>query len=113
MGITCRHILIWMRLKQVLLLPEKYILHRWTKKAKINPIYQPATNSFVGKKLWTRRVKLRLSAFEVVDMASLTEERSNYFAGVLKGAILLWITMFGMGVYDSPIHVWEFIKLEG
>ncbi|CAH9101354.1 unnamed protein product [Cuscuta epithymum] len=56
MGIVCRHILIWMRLEQVLLLPERYILHRWTKKEKINPVYQHATGSFVSKKLWARRV---------------------------------------------------------
>ncbi|KAL2539725.1 Protein FAR1-RELATED SEQUENCE 3 [Abeliophyllum distichum] len=46
-GYPCRHILCYMKKKQVMLLPEKYILRRWTKNAKQARVFDPTTGSYV------------------------------------------------------------------
>ncbi|GFP91488.1 protein far1-related sequence 5 [Phtheirospermum japonicum] len=85
-GVPCRHMLCWMRVKQVMVLPEHYILHRWTKSAKNDPLYDPTIYTFTGKSLQSRRASLKQLVMEVVDAASLTEVRSTYFADLLKTA---------------------------
>ncbi|KAL2484853.1 Protein FAR1-RELATED SEQUENCE 5 [Abeliophyllum distichum] len=47
MGYPCRHMLCYMKKKQVMLLPEKYILRMWTKNAKQARVFDPTTGSYV------------------------------------------------------------------
>ncbi|KAL2524908.1 Protein FAR1-RELATED SEQUENCE [Abeliophyllum distichum] len=65
-----------------MLLPEKYILRRWTKHAKQAPVFDPTTGLSVdnssGQSLISRHGMLAHAASELVDDASLTDARSTF-----------------------------------
>ncbi|GER54856.1 FAR1-related sequence 5, partial [Striga asiatica] len=76
-GYLCRHMLCWMRVEQVMLVPKKYIKERWTKNAKNNLIYATSHNLIAGQSILGRRGTLMQLARELIDEASLTEARSK------------------------------------
>ncbi|KAL2542658.1 Protein FAR1-RELATED SEQUENCE 5 [Abeliophyllum distichum] len=84
-GYPCRHMLCFFKIKQIILLPEKYILRRWTKNAKAGILFD--VNSVFGmddgpdKSLMARHGLLAHKASMIVDDASLTDARSNYLLG--------------------------------
>ncbi|KAL2479805.1 Protein FAR1-RELATED SEQUENCE [Abeliophyllum distichum] len=68
-----------------MLLPDKYILRRWTKHAKQAPVFDQTTglsvdNSF-GQYLMSRHGMLTHAASKLVDDASLTDARSTFLLG--------------------------------
>ncbi|KAL2475280.1 Protein FAR1-RELATED SEQUENCE 5 [Abeliophyllum distichum] len=81
-GYPCRHMMCFFKIKQIILLPEKYILRRWMKNAKVGILYD--INSVFGmddgpdKSLMARHGLLAHKASMIVDDASLTDARSNY-----------------------------------
>ncbi|KAL2512336.1 Protein FAR1-RELATED SEQUENCE [Abeliophyllum distichum] len=81
-GYPCRHMICYMKIKQVMLLPEKYILRRWTKHAKQAPVFDPTTGLSIdnssGQSLIFRHGMLALAASELVDDASLIDARSTF-----------------------------------
>ncbi|KAL2525374.1 Protein FAR1-RELATED SEQUENCE 5 [Abeliophyllum distichum] len=81
-GYPCRHMLCYMKKKQVMLLPEKYILRRWTKNAKQARMFDPTTGSYVhtdpGHSLMSRHSMLSYAASDLVDEGSLTDARSTF-----------------------------------
>ncbi|KAL2469657.1 Protein FAR1-RELATED SEQUENCE 7 [Abeliophyllum distichum] len=82
-GYPCRHMVCFFKKKQVLLLHEKYILHRWTKNAKVGISYGDSDVSFgveegAEKSLMKRHGLLAHNAAMLVDVASLTDARSTY-----------------------------------
>ncbi|KAL2543117.1 Protein FAR1-RELATED SEQUENCE [Abeliophyllum distichum] len=79
--------------KQVLLLHEKYILHRWTKNAKVGISYGDSDVSFgveegAEKSLMGRHGLLAHKAAMLVDVASLTDARSTYLLGEFENLTL-------------------------
>ncbi|CAA0825605.1 Protein FAR1-RELATED SEQUENCE 5 [Striga hermonthica] len=87
-GYPCRHMLCWMRVEQVMLVPEKYVKKRWTKNAKSNLIYDTPFDFEVGESLQGRRGALMKITRELIDDASLTEARSKFLMEKLK--VLKW-----------------------
>ncbi|KAH6763424.1 hypothetical protein C2S52_020857 [Perilla frutescens var. hirtella] len=80
-GIPCRHILAFWRINQVFQLPEKYILKRWTRDAKIDAIYimdNQNINDNPLRSLMSRHSRLSYKALVLVDDASLTDEGAKY-----------------------------------
>ncbi|KAL2465279.1 Protein FAR1-RELATED SEQUENCE 5 [Abeliophyllum distichum] len=81
-GYPCRHMICYMKIKQVMLLPDKYILRRWTKHAKQAPVFDQTTGLSVdnssGHSLMSRHGMLAHAASELVDDASLTDARSTF-----------------------------------
>ncbi|KAL2475581.1 Protein FAR1-RELATED SEQUENCE [Abeliophyllum distichum] len=65
-----------------MLLPEKYILRRWTKNAKQARVFDPTTGSYVhtdpGHSLMSRHSMLSYAASDLVDEGSLTDARSTF-----------------------------------
>ncbi|KAL2486090.1 Protein FAR1-RELATED SEQUENCE [Abeliophyllum distichum] len=65
-----------------MLLPEKYILRRWTKNAKQTRVFDPTTGSYVhtdpGHLLMSRHNMLSYAASDLVDKGSLTDARSTF-----------------------------------
>ncbi|KAL2484683.1 Protein FAR1-RELATED SEQUENCE [Abeliophyllum distichum] len=65
-----------------MLLPEKYILRRWTKNAKQARVFDPTTGSYVhtdsGHSLMFRHSMLSHAASDLVDEGSLTDARSTF-----------------------------------
>ncbi|KAL2511451.1 Protein FAR1-RELATED SEQUENCE [Abeliophyllum distichum] len=65
-----------------MLLPEKYILRRWTKNAKQARVFDPTTGSYVhtdpGYSLMSRHSMLSHAASDLVDEGSLTDARSSF-----------------------------------
>ncbi|KAL2532451.1 Protein FAR1-RELATED SEQUENCE [Abeliophyllum distichum] len=84
-GYLCRHMLRYLKKKQVMLLPDKYILRRWTKKVKIGSIYDDtACLSFdegSNQSLMARHGILAPKASLLVDDACLKDARSNFLLG--------------------------------
>ncbi|KAL2493150.1 Protein FAR1-RELATED SEQUENCE 5 [Abeliophyllum distichum] len=81
----CRHMISYLRKKQVLLLPEKYILRRWTKNAKMNCLQDP-TLGFTDQdssstSLMARHGLLGHKASLIVDDSALTAARSAFLMG--------------------------------
>ena len=79
-GIPCRHMLAYFRIKQILRLPTKYILERWTKSAKVGQVWDKddgELNDIPNQALMSRYSKLSQLFSIVVDDASLTEEGAN------------------------------------
>ncbi|KAL2512891.1 Protein FAR1-RELATED SEQUENCE 5 [Abeliophyllum distichum] len=74
-GYPCRHMISCLRKKQVLLLPEKYIVGRWTKNAKINSCnYRDtglSTNESSSTSLMGRHGLLAHKASFIVDEGAL------------------------------------------
>ncbi|KAL2465709.1 Protein FAR1-RELATED SEQUENCE [Abeliophyllum distichum] len=75
----------YLRKKQVLLLPDKYILRRWTKNAKLGyPDDLTAglsTDDSSSTSLMARHGLLSHKASLIVDDAALTDERSEFLIG--------------------------------
>ncbi|KAL2517281.1 Protein FAR1-RELATED SEQUENCE [Abeliophyllum distichum] len=65
-----------------MLLPEKYILRRWTKNAKQARVFDSTTGSYVhtdlGHSLMSRHSMLSYAASDLVDEGSLTDARSTF-----------------------------------
>ncbi|XP_074560767.1 protein FAR1-RELATED SEQUENCE 5-like [Curcuma longa] len=79
-GIPCRHMLAFFRINQVFHLPEKYILKRWTKDAKVGVIFPVGEQNISDdpeRNLISRHSQLSYKASVVIDDASLTEEGTN------------------------------------
>ncbi|KAL2525863.1 Protein FAR1-RELATED SEQUENCE 5 [Abeliophyllum distichum] len=84
-GYPCRHMISYLRKKQVLLLPEKYIFRRWTKNAKMHCLQDP-TLGFTDQdsssmSLMARHGLLGHKASLIVDDAALTAARSAFLMG--------------------------------
>ncbi|KAL2512596.1 Protein FAR1-RELATED SEQUENCE [Abeliophyllum distichum] len=65
-----------------MLLPEKYILRRWTKNAKQARVFDPTTGSYVhtdpSHSLMSRYSMLSYAASDLVDEGSLTNARITF-----------------------------------
>ncbi|KAL2523512.1 Protein FAR1-RELATED SEQUENCE [Abeliophyllum distichum] len=83
----------FLRKKQVLLLPEKYILRRWTKNAKLSCSHEPtsglSTDDSSRTSLMARHDLLAHKASLIVDDASLTASRSTFLMGKFECLHLL------------------------
>ncbi|KAH6786377.1 hypothetical protein C2S52_005929 [Perilla frutescens var. hirtella] len=80
-GISCRHMLAFFHINQVFQLPEKYILKRWTRDAKIGAVYLVSDqnmNDSPTKFLMSRHSRLSCKASVIIDDASLIEEGTNF-----------------------------------
>ncbi|CAL9018907.1 unnamed protein product [Prunus brigantina] len=76
-GILCRHILAFLRMKQVEHLPNKYILKRWLQSAKCSVVYDK--NDKEGKDcvdglLLVKRSKVCKVAGDLIDSTLLCDE---------------------------------------
>ncbi|KAL2479459.1 Protein FAR1-RELATED SEQUENCE 5 [Abeliophyllum distichum] len=84
-GYPCRHMISYWRKKQVLLVPDKYILRRWTKNAKVSCVGDSAlafrNNDCSSTSLMSRHGLLAHKASLIVDDAALTDARSTYLMG--------------------------------
>ncbi|KAL2492653.1 Protein FAR-RED IMPAIRED RESPONSE 1 [Abeliophyllum distichum] len=84
-GYPCRHMICFFKQKQIILLPEKYILRRWTKNAKAAIVYDTnadfEAHDGSDKGLMARHGLLAHKAAMLVDDASLTDARSSYLLG--------------------------------
>jgi len=73
--------LSYLKKKQMLLLPDKYILRRWTKNAKVGVVHKPLAGLLVDKGssqlLMARHELLSHKASLLVDGASLTYAKMN------------------------------------
>ncbi|KAL8507076.1 hypothetical protein ACS0TY_017819 [Phlomoides rotata] len=87
-GYPCRHILCWMKVMQVMMLPDKYIIERWTKKAKTVVVFEQLPNLAEGQSFFSRRIALARIAMELVDECSLTEARRIFLMGELKNLMV-------------------------
>ncbi|XP_034213032.1 protein FAR1-RELATED SEQUENCE 5-like [Prunus dulcis] len=76
-GIPCRHILAFLRMKQVEHLPDKYILKRWLQSVKSSVIYDKnhkEVNDGVDGLLLVKRSKVCKVASDLIDSALLCDE---------------------------------------
>ncbi|XP_008228817.1 PREDICTED: protein FAR-RED IMPAIRED RESPONSE 1-like [Prunus mume] len=76
-GIPCRHILAFLRMKQVEHFPDKYILKRWLQSAKISVIYDKnhkEVNNCVDGLLLVKRSKVYKVASDLIDSTLLCDE---------------------------------------
>ncbi|KAL2511137.1 Protein FAR1-RELATED SEQUENCE 5 [Abeliophyllum distichum] len=84
-GYPCRHMISYWRKKQVLLVPDKYILRRWTKNVKVSCVGDSAlafgTDDCSSTSLMSRHGLLAHKASLIVDDAALTDARSTYLMG--------------------------------
>ncbi|KAL2531961.1 Protein FAR1-RELATED SEQUENCE [Abeliophyllum distichum] len=68
--------------KQILLLPDKYILRRWTKNAKVGAQHDPSTSISDGgsssTSLMSRHGMLAHKSSLLVDVAALTDARTSF-----------------------------------
>ncbi|KAL2479335.1 Protein FAR1-RELATED SEQUENCE 5 [Abeliophyllum distichum] len=84
-GFPCRHMICFLKKKQVLLLPEKYILRRWTKNAKIGSACETNASNYRDdssiQALMGRHGMLSQKAQVLVDDAALTDARSTFLLG--------------------------------
>ncbi|KAL8545570.1 hypothetical protein ACS0TY_005637 [Phlomoides rotata] len=80
-GYPCRHMLCWMKVMQVMMLPDKYIIERWTKKVKIVVVFEQIANLAECQSFFSRRIALARIAMELVSDCSLTEARNNFLMG--------------------------------
>ncbi|KAL2511988.1 Protein FAR1-RELATED SEQUENCE [Abeliophyllum distichum] len=80
-----RHMISYLRKKQVLLLPDNYILRRWTKNANLGYADDLtavlSTDDSSSTSLMGRHGLLSHKASLIVDDASLTDERSTFLMG--------------------------------
>ncbi|XP_074566345.1 protein FAR1-RELATED SEQUENCE 3-like [Curcuma longa] len=75
-----KHMLAYFRINQVFHLPQKYILKRWTKDAKVGVIFAVGEQNISDdpeRNLISRHSQLSYKASVVIDDASLTEEGTN------------------------------------
>ncbi|KZV20430.1 protein FAR-RED IMPAIRED RESPONSE 1-like, partial [Dorcoceras hygrometricum] len=89
-GIPCRHMLAFFRINQVFKLPEKYILKRWTRDAKVGGhlLGQKNVGDNPEKCLMSRHSKLSYKAAMVIDNASLTDEGTDFLDKQLDYVLL-------------------------
>ncbi|CAL2272648.1 unnamed protein product [Prunus armeniaca] len=76
-GIPCRHILTFLRIKQVEHLPDKYILKRWLQSAKSGVIYDEnhkEVNDCIDGLLLVKGSKVCKVASDLIDSALLCDE---------------------------------------
>ncbi|CAA0832607.1 Unknown protein [Striga hermonthica] len=106
-GYLCRHMLCWMRVEQVMLVPKKYIKERWTKNAKKNLIYATSHNLVAGQSILGRRGTLSQLTRELIDEASLTEARSKYLMEKIE---VLKIEISGIDVEECTNKTLNRIK---
>ncbi|GER33202.1 FAR1-related sequence 2, partial [Striga asiatica] len=99
-GFLFRHMLCWMRVEQVMLVPKKYIKERWTKNARNNLIYATSHNLVAGQSILGRRGTLMKLARELIEEASLTEARSKLLMEKVK---VLKIEIGGIVVEECTI----------
>ncbi|GER25230.1 FAR1-related protein [Striga asiatica] len=83
-GYLCRHMLCWMKVTQVMLLPDKYILLRWTKKVKSSVTCEGAPKLIERQSVISKRAVLAHIALELVDDCSLIEARSSFLMEELQ-----------------------------
>ncbi|KAL8487829.1 hypothetical protein ACS0TY_024225 [Phlomoides rotata] len=83
-GYPCRHMLFWMRVTQVMLLPDNYITQRWIKKAKFLEVDGLTPALVEGQSLISRCRSLAHIAIQLVDECSLTEARTNFLIEELQ-----------------------------
>lgn len=80
-GIPCRHMLAFFRINQIFQLPEKYILKRWTRNAKIGAVIamdDPNSDNNPMRFLMLRHSTLSHKASLLIDDASLTIEGTKF-----------------------------------
>ncbi|KAH6811676.1 hypothetical protein C2S51_025438 [Perilla frutescens var. frutescens] len=82
-GYPCRHMLCWMKVQQVMMLPNKYVLPRWTQKAKSITLCEPSLDFAKGQSYMTRHGALTRMTTELVDNCSLTEASSTFLMAEL------------------------------
>lgn len=88
-GILCRHILTVFRVTNVLTLPSRYVLKRWTRNAKSGVMLEDCTSDmFNGSKesLTVRYNNLRHEAFKYVDEGIKSLDVYNVAVGALQEA---------------------------
>ncbi|XP_021829969.1 protein FAR1-RELATED SEQUENCE 9-like [Prunus avium] len=76
-GILCRHILAFLRMKQVEHLPDNYIVKRWLQSAKCGVVYDKndkEVKDCVDGLVLVKRSKLGKVAGELIDSALLCDE---------------------------------------
>ncbi|XP_073015406.1 protein FAR1-RELATED SEQUENCE 5-like [Primulina eburnea] len=82
-GIPCRHMLAFFCINQVFHLPDQYILKRWTKDAKFGVLYTMAEQNLVDdleRCLMSRHMRLSCKASALIDVASFSDEGTNFLA---------------------------------
>ncbi|KAG6428030.1 hypothetical protein SASPL_112278 [Salvia splendens] len=80
-GIPCRHMLAFFRISQIFELPDRYLLKRWAREAKVGIVYtmdDENTNDDPTNFLVSRRSKLSYKASILIDDAPLTNERTKF-----------------------------------
>ncbi|KAL2486248.1 Protein FAR1-RELATED SEQUENCE 5 [Abeliophyllum distichum] len=81
-GYPCRHMISYLRKKQIMLLPDKYILRRWTKNAKVVDCSDSTsglyTNDCLSRSLMARHGLLAHKASLIVDYAALTDAHCTF-----------------------------------
>ncbi|KAG6390848.1 hypothetical protein SASPL_148593 [Salvia splendens] len=80
-GMRHKHMLAFFRVNQIFELPDKYILKRWTREAKIGVAYildDENCNDDPTRFLISRRAKLSYKASTLIDYASLTDEGTKF-----------------------------------
>ncbi|KAL2465427.1 Protein FAR1-RELATED SEQUENCE [Abeliophyllum distichum] len=84
-GYPCRHMISYFKKKQVLLLPDKYILRRWTKNAKVSVCEDSSTGISDGgsssMSLMSQHGMLAHKSSLLVDDAALTDARTTFLIG--------------------------------
>lgn len=88
-GLLCRHILTVFRVTNVLTLPTRYFLKRWTRNAKSSVMLEDRTNDFLlssQESLTVRYNKLRHEALKYVDEGVQSEETYNVAVDALREA---------------------------
>lgn len=78
-----------MKKKQVMLLSDKYILRRWTKNAKVGPVYDLEDGVSHGQSLLSRHGMLTYMALELVEECALTDARINFLMDEFRG-LKIW-----------------------
>ncbi|BBN67848.1 hypothetical protein Prudu_206S000500, partial [Prunus dulcis] len=72
-GISCKHMLAFFRVKQIMQLPKEYIIRRWTKFSRIGSekfkVQDGADNSLI-----LRHTSLFQFASKLIDGAAVSEE---------------------------------------
>ncbi|KAG6778249.1 hypothetical protein POTOM_018103 [Populus tomentosa] len=88
-GLLCRHVLTVFRVTNVLTLPSRYILKRWTRNAKSNVILEERPTDVYTGYLESHTVRyntLRHEAFKFVEEGSKSLDTYNVAMGVLQEA---------------------------
>ncbi|KAJ6369113.1 hypothetical protein OIU78_001476 [Salix suchowensis] len=88
-GLLCRHVLTVFRVTNVLTLPSRYILKRWTRNAKSNVILEERPTDIYTGYLESHTVRyntLRHEAFKFVEEGSKSLDTYNVAMGVLQEA---------------------------